>query len=50
MEALLEYAQIGILILVSLICVIGLVINSVRLQNQALAEAEKRKNMPWTWD
>ena len=50
MEVLLEYAQIGILILVSLICMVGVVINSIRLQNRALAEAEKQKHLPWTWD
>ena len=50
MDSLLSYVSIGVMILISMICMAAIVINSVRLQNYALQEAQKKREGPWTWD
>ena len=49
-EILITYAPMAVLILVSMICMIGLIISNIRMTNRALEEEEKQRQLPWTWD
>ena len=47
MDNLLSYVSIGVMILISMICMVAIIINSIRLQNCALQEAQKKREGPW---